>query len=201
MAKITKAGRPYLRGVERDTSGRSRGEPPEVARAVVMAQRIREVGPHWANNELAGFTLGLLHLRHRADKSDPSGITANQLHAGNEWAGICYRHARIMGYEQKRLRAWSPLVVRGIDCLPDPTDEDIADIRDRYRVCYDAIMELCRNHVDDKRGCKGGLRIRDVLYGVCVENWPVRMLGHDDYGHLRVGLNALGRALKTCNNS
>jgi hypothetical protein len=50
-------------------------------------------------------------------------------------------------------------------------------------------MESCRE-------LDMGLRARDVTYGVCVENWPIRIISPDDVGKLRTSLNYIGRALR-----
>ena len=40
-----------------------------------------------------------------------------------------------------------------------------------------------------------GMRVPIVTYGVCVENWSPAVLSPRDLGHLRIGLNALGKVV------
>ena len=65
----------------------------------------------------------------------------------------------------------------------EPDHDTIMAIRQRWRACYDAIVER-------------GIRTRDVLFGVVIEEWPASSLRPDDYGLLREGLNAIARAMR-----
>lgn len=186
---VKRKGRPRKTTVRRDARGKSRGEPPDLVRSVVLAYRTREVGKLHAGDPLAGFTLGRLLLRHRTDRTDPSGVTELQYNAGETWANIVRRHARIMGYSLDQPKALQFERIGGVDCSEPPSDQEVAKTRDDFRLCYDALMAACQ--IPEA----GGLRIRDVTYGVCVENWPANRLTMPDYGCLRLGLNALARAL------
>jgi hypothetical protein len=145
------------------------------------------IEPSHSPDRLAGFTLGRLLLRHRQSPRSEGSITERQYNAGSEWTAIVHRHAAINGY---RLTVHSPSfsMVGGMSCARDPSFEEVSGVRRKWSGCYNALMEACRTF--------GGVRIRDVTYGVCVENWPLDALSRDDYGMLRVGLNAIGRALK-----
>ncbi len=188
--------RPRKKNVQRSASGKSRGEKAEIA-PEVLAVRIRENKRHGLEldspgDALAGFTLGVLLLRNRQDKSNPGSITQAQYDAGDRWASIVRRHANIMGYELKRGagQVKSPsfsMVGGGKNTSPEPSDDKIAEARDQFRITYDAIMAVCRDH---------GIAVRDILFAVCVDNRPVLELSEADYGNLRLGLNALVRALR-----
>ena len=79
----------------RDRSGKSRGELETVA-PEVLAMRARDltrdnVSPVHAGDALAGFTLGRLLLRHRADRSDPGSITQRNTMPATIGPGSCAR--------------------------------------------------------------------------------------------------------------
>lgn len=186
-----RSGRKRKPNVIRDRTGKSRGEPQVVAAEVrAVRERILEsqgINTEEALNPLAGFTLGKLLLRHRADESDPGAISREQYEAGEEWCRIVHRHAAIMGY---RLNIHTPsfVMVGGMSVGgAEPDEEQVIAVRRRWSDCYSALMDVCRVH---------GLRVRNVTYGVCVENWPIERLSEADYGALRVGLNALSTMLK-----
>jgi hypothetical protein len=201
--------RPRKKNVIRDAAGKSRGEPmgihPEtlaVRERQLVALRIplqftrmemgRSITKRTAEDRLSGFTLGVLRLR---PQGDPGAISEAQFDAGDTFCKIVHRHAAVMGY---RLSVPSPgfvmqsrgssSVVEDDVCLLEHkhTEECHPVVRRKFRACFDALMEETRKH---------GKRIWQVTYGVCVENWPPGALSMADYGHLRTGLNALGRAI------
>lgn len=143
----------------------------------------------FADNRLSGFTLGKLYLRYKTYSADPSGITGRQFSWGNRWCGIVHAHARIMGY---RLSVKSPsfIMVAGQSggAEPEPDEEEVMEIRRQFSDCYNMLMAASRDH---------GLRVRDITYGICIENWPIGTLQGDDIGLLRVGLNSVGKGLAT----
>ncbi len=200
-------GRPRLKGARRIKSGKYQGQSkgmPEQIHPETIAVRNRElerdglvvafakneggraVIKRTADDRLSGFTLGRLLLRYRQDKSNPSSISDVQFEAGEAWHRIVRQHAMIHGY-QLSVRSPSFVMVggRGEGSLPD--GETIARVKKQFQGCYDAIMESCKDH---------GLQLRNILYGVVVENWPASCLSHEDYGLLREGLNALARVLR-----
>ncbi len=189
-----RTGRKRKPNVRRDARGKSRGEI-EAIDPDSIAVRVRELrkagftagfaGRH-ASDALAGFTLGVLHLRWQANKDDPGGISREQFDTGQAWNRLVRRHAAIMGY---RLTIHTPsfiMVGGGIDCAPEPEEREIVGIRRKWSDCYNALMSACRDH---------GLRVSIVTYGACIENWPVGALSHKDLGDLRIGLNALGQVV------
>ncbi len=186
-------GRPRNPNVVRDKQGKSRGEP-EVISAAVLSVRERDmkldgVKLEHSRDRYAGFSLGRLMLRGRdADKSqiaDPGSITVSQFDAGEKWSSIVHRHAGIMGYRLSTTPT-STVMLGGGATPKEPDEDQIATIRGQYRDCYNALMAACRDH---------GLRVRDVTYGIAVENWPLQRLSEADYGLLRIGLNSLARIL------
>ena len=187
-------GRRRKRNVLRDARGKSRGEP-EGVHPETIAVRLRDL---WrdgvpardsrdALDALAGFTLGRLLLRNRADPGDPGSINELQYQAGQEWAKLVRRHAAIMGYALGSPKSPSfMLVATGFSCAQEPGAEEIVQVRRRWSDCYRVLMDVCRTH---------GLAVRDILYAVCIENRPIEFLTPADYGNLRIGLNAMVRAL------
>lgn len=190
-------GRKRNAGAHRDANGVSRDHEHkqktdyEASLAVRAASLVLErVVPtekgveSFADNRLAGFTLGKLYLRFKADRRDPSGISGKQFSWGNRWCGIIHAHSRVMGY---RMSVKSPSFVMvgggtgGEE--PEPDAEEIAKVRDDFRQCYNALMLTCRDH---------GIGVSKVTYGVAVENWPLAALSEADFGLLRLGLNTLG---------
>lgn len=186
--------RPRKENVVRDKTGKSRGEREEIhpETLAVRSRELRNAGltesfaTHNAANALAGFTLGVLHLRWQANKDDPGGISADQYNAGQSWAQIVHRHAAIMGY---KLHIHTPsfvMVGGGAGSGTEPTEEEILAVRRRWSDCYNSLMQTCRDH---------GHRVSVVTYGVCVENWPVAAVTPADHGRLRLGLNSIVRII------
>lgn len=193
-----RTGRKRNPNVLRDASGKSRGEKA-VVHPETVAVRERELlkmglplKGSQALDQLAGFTLGCLLLRGRANKDDPGGISQDQYDAGDAWQKLCRRHAAIMGY---KLSVKSPsflMVAGGLNTAPEPDETEIERVKAKWSACYDKIMEVCR---EEKLRGRDILRARDVVYGVCVENWPLSHLRAGDFGLLRLTLNALGKVL------
>lgn len=190
---IKRAGRKRKQHTVRDAKGVSRGELTEVVKSVVWAQRAKTMPAEWVREDEAGYVLGILYLRHKASPCDPSGITQAQKDAGNQWAAIVRRHAVVMGYELKPQRAAS--FERISQTTGNPFEEDpekIALVRDQFGSCWDALAETCRT--PSRHGRPYGMRLMNVTYAACVDN---RMPETEaDFGFLRLGLNALARALK-----
>lgn len=189
-----RTGRKRKPNVRRDRSGKSRGEP-EVIHAETLAARARELraagfearfaGKH-ATDALAGFTLGVLHLRWQASKDDPGGISPEQFNAGQAWTRLVHRHAAIMGYSLTIRTPSFIMVGGGVTCVAEPEEEEITKVRRRWSDCYNALMSAARDH---------GLRVPVATYGVCVENWSPSVLSREDLGLLRIGLNVLAKVV------
>lgn len=200
-------GRKRKTNVIRDKSGKSRGEPHEVAPEVlaVRERNLRELGvpltferkeqtpQGWAmivnrtaTDRLSGFTLGVLLLRHRSDPGNPGSISQVQYDAGEAWTRIVHRHAAIMGYSLTTPSPSFAMVGGGRGIGLDPEDEVVQRIRRQWRECYDALMRVSAEH---------NAPIWQLTYAVAVENRPTQFLSTMDYGHLRTGLNTLVRVL------
>ena len=128
----------------------------------------RFAGKH-ASDALAGFTLGVLHLRWQACKDDPGGLSPEQFNTAQAWTRIVHRHAAIMGYSLTIRTPSFIMVGGGVSCLAEPEEQEITSVRRRWSDCYNALMAAARDH---------GMRVPVVTYGVCVENWPPLALSH-----------------------
>ena len=189
-----RTGRKRKLNVRRDASGKSRGEigaidPDSIAvrvRELVKAGFTDGFAGRHASDALAGFTLGVLHLRWQANKDDPGGISHEQFNAGQAWNRLAHRHAAIMGYNLNIRTPSFIMVGGGTSCLAEPDAQEIIGVRRKWSDSYNALMSACRDH---------GLRVSIVTYGVCIENWPVGALSYEDLGLLRIGLNAIGKVV------
>lgn len=189
-----RTGRKRKPNVRRAANGKSRGAPDAIdpETLAVRARELRNAGfaPHFAgkhaSDALAGFTLGVLHLRYQADRNDPGGISPEQFNAAQAWTRIVHRHAAIMGYTLSVRTPSFIMVGGGITCLAEPDEKEITGVRRQWSDCYNALMSAARDH---------GLRVSIVTYGVCIENWPAGALSGEDLGLLRIGLNALGKVV------
>jgi hypothetical protein len=114
----------------------------------------------------------------------PGGISPEQFNAGQAWTRLVHRHAAIMGYSLNIRTPSFIMVGGGATCLAEPEQKEIVAVRRQWFDCYNTLMGAARDH---------GLRVSIVTYGVCVENWPVGALSREDFGMLRIGLNALGK--------
>jgi hypothetical protein len=193
---MSQFGRKRKPNVIRDAGGKSRGEPDGV-HPETIAVRLRELRRdgvpvrdcQGALDALAGFTLGRLLLRNRADPGDPGSVNEQQYDAGQEWAKLVRRHAAIMGYGLGPPQSPSFVMAgSGPSCAAEPGAAEIMAVRRQWSDCYRALMDVCRTH---------GLAVRDIVYAVCVENRNINSLSPRDFGNLRIGLNALVRILQT----
>jgi hypothetical protein len=180
-ATMSRSGRKRKMGVARDAAGRSRNESrPDEIRAVVLAQRVREVGAAHAADPLAGSSLGRLLLR--------GDITQAWHDAGDRWAALVRRHAVLMGYSITRSAPSFVMVGNGLSCRPEPDEDVITRTRRDYSDCYRALMNA-------------GLEIREgtsvalICYAVCVDDRAVESLSEHDINNLRAGLGALAKVL------
>src|SRR5437764_10130381 len=147
-------GRKRNPNVIRDARGKSRGEP-EGVHPETIAVRLRELrcegvpvrDRQGALDPLAGFTLGRLLLRNRADPGDPGSVNEQQYNAGQEWAKLVRRHAVLMGYALGTPKSPSFVVVgAGLSCAGEPDKAEIMAVRRQWTDCYRALMEVCRTH-------------------------------------------------------
>jgi hypothetical protein len=191
-------GRRRKQNVIRDHTGKSRGELDTIA-PEVLAMRARDlmrdnISPVHAGDALAGFTLGRLLLRHRADRSDPGSITPQQYDAGDDWSRIVRAHARVMGYSLNRPSPSFVMVGTGLSCASDPEQGEVLRIRRKYSDCYAALIEA--GMAFKGRGQATGMEVAMICWDVCISNRPISTLSAADYGNLRAGLNALAKVLR-----
>ena len=182
----------------RDPSGKSRGERETIA-PEVLAMRARDlmrdnVSPLHAGDALAGFTLGRLLLRHRADRSDPGSITPQQYDAGDDWSRIVRAHARVMGYSLGRPSPGFVMAGTGLSCASDPEQGEVLRIRRKYSDCYAALIDA--GTLFKGQGKVTGVEVAMICWDVCINNRPISTLSAADYGNLRAGLNALAKVLR-----
>lgn len=201
---VEKRGRKRKSGVNRTKSGQiSRagegGIHPETM--LVRERQLKSVGlvlefnkleggrtvtKRTAEDRLSGYTLGQLRLRKQQDDKNPGGISLDQFEAGEAWASLVI--ARKSLDDSRKLSAKTPSfsMVAGGGSSGEMDQDRIDRIRKRWDSCEAAL-----------NGCTGDpvWKIKQVLYGVCVENWPMAQLSEIDLGQLRTGLNAIGRAL------
>src|SRR4029077_17551393 len=117
--------------------------------------------------------------------SNPSGVSQRQYNTAVRLTQNILRHAGVPGYSLN-LRSQAFLTLGRPGVMPLPDEDRIAQIRVEFTACYDAIMRVCRQH---------DLGARDLVYGVCVQNWPIGMLA-ERFGLLRTVLNEVGDALR-----
>jgi len=184
-------GRPRVINVERHPSGRAVEPPSAVHRETVEVRardaRLAGLQADQALDPLAGYSLGQMLLRGRMDPGDPGSISQAQFDAGTSWAALVRRHAIIMGYSLGASAGAAGHMVGGNGgSNQEPDEAEIIAVRRRWSDGYRAIMDACRQH---------GLAVRDAVYAVCVDDAPIVCVTQEQFGLLRIGLNALARAL------
>ena len=146
----------------------------------------KTVNRRTAEDRLSGYTLGQLYLRKLQDDKNPGVISESQFDAGEAWAILVVARKSID--DSRKLSAKTPSfsMVAGGGGSGEMDQDRIDRIRKRWAECEAAL-----------NGCTGEpvWKIKQVLYGVCVENWPMAQLSDVDLGQLRTGLNAVRRAL------
>jgi hypothetical protein len=174
------AGRPRKPG-PRHPSGRPRSAnraTERAAHAIRLQYRYRDLclfGISYERASQAEWTvLGIL----REVGEDRGGISDRQYWAGSHWCWVCHRHARVLGYAIGRP---AQLSLEGRSLDREPTDEEIAQVRDDWRLCHDALCAAARLY---------GERVLHDTYNSCVLDRPPRSLQA-----LNLGLNALCRVL------
>lgn len=140
-----------------------------------------------ATDRLSGFTLGRLYLRWQQDHGNPGSISRDQFEAGEAWASLAIARKSID--DSRRLGPKSPsfsLISAGRS-FGDMDPDRVERIKSRWSACDGALNEVCQHH---------GWQVKQVLYGVCLENWPIENISEMDFGLLRTGLNTVGRVLR-----
>lgn len=147
----------------------------------------REVVKKTAGDRLSGYTLGRLLLRYRQDKSNPGSISQEQFDAGEAWASLLVARKALDDSHKLSAKTPSFIMVGGSGSSREIDQDRINRIRNRWAACQAVLDEACTHH---------GWKLRQVLIGVCVENWPIDQITEQDFGLLRTGLNELGRLLR-----
>jgi hypothetical protein len=183
-----RTGRKRKSNVVRFPGGKVAREHPDVVRAVVIAQRRKEVPPDQAGDPLAGHTLGRLRLRWRAGTDQPPDAISEEQYVTGEWYGsLCVRHAALMGYATGSPRAAAfERLGAGVSCAAEPDEEVILKTRRLFGDCYRALMETGRL-------VRAGPRLGMLVYDVCLDRRHPDSLSTGEIGNLKLGLNALGR--------
>lgn len=199
MMAATKLGRPPNPNAKRDNTGKSRGEPEHVIKAVAWAYRAKEVGDKHKADPLAESLLGRLKLIGDSNSrlpvtatQDPAGISEDQYNTGFAFAMLIHRHANIMGISLGNIKAASfMMVASGLSILPEPDEEVIMKIKGRMRDCDRVLLDAGNQYGQ-------GSRVRTITYDVCLDRMKFADLQFTPHGmgNLRVGLNALGRVLR-----
>jgi hypothetical protein len=202
IIRVKRRGRKPKSDVSRFPCGKVREENPESVIAVAVAHRVRD-GVKYEDavvrdertrqvvgaNPLAGFTLGRLYQRGRAD--DAGGISRAQYEAGCMYAQIVHQHAAIMGYSLGSPKSPGFESVGGVSLRPEPDEEVILRARRKFSDCYRALMD-----VGKELGV--GTRVATITYDACLDRATFVSLQVDEaaLGNLRAGLNALVRIFR-----
>jgi hypothetical protein len=194
-----RTGRRRNKHALRDANGKSRGESPEMIRAVALSYRARDVGWAAAGDPLAGYTLGRLFLRYqRSGFQDPGAIDERQFNAGQRYANLIRRHAGLMGLSLGNPKSQGfELVASGLSCAQEADDETVLKVRRQWNDCYRALMEAGRQFELGPEGIKSRTRQRvaTLTYDVCLDRVSAETLTRSDIGLLRIGLNTLAKVL------
>lgn len=187
--QIIRTGRKRSETVIRDSSGKSRGEPEHVIKAIAWAYRTREVGEVWKNEPNVESVLGRLKLIGGPSGDMLRGISLTQFNAGVDFGRLVRRYAKIMGIPMGSPK--SPgfeMVAGGISIAPEPDEKIIFDTKRDYA---DAISMLC----DADRSMGTGNKIQKITKAVCMEliSWGDFQADEMNIGNLKYGLNTLAR--------
>jgi hypothetical protein len=144
----------------------------------------REVWKRTAEDRLSGYTLGKLLLRHRQDKT--KGITQQQFDLGEAWGSLAMTRKSIDDSRRLSAKSASFVMVAGGVSNVEMNDERAGRIKSKWDDCNKAI---------DRKFPRSAWKVRQVLYGVCVENWPLAQVSESDLELLRTGLDTVGEAL------
>ncbi len=178
---MTRLGRKRKTNVARGAHGKSRGERPDEIMAVVLGQPHRRFAETPRDARL-GYPLGRLCLA--------GYITEKQHDAGQRWAAIVRRYAALMGFRLENPETPNvELVASGSSCAAEPDEKVILALRRDYNDAY-AALELVGRHTKTGRGPL------KICRQICVQEIDEAILWPHRIGDLRIGLNALVRALE-----
>ena len=168
----------------RDESGKSRDHERsqrEDYEARLVRRKLELIGegisPDHAHLGLAGFTLGKLYLKTKANPQAPDGISRQQYNTAERVGRILRAYNLISAGTRRSASAGA---------AHELSDSDIARIRDEFKIVYDAIAEFAGT---DRANRNAGY----IVYGICVDNWPA--LSPEDCQVFRGAINNVDRAL------
>jgi hypothetical protein len=188
MARLNKRKLGAARNQQKTIPGQPGIHPETIASRLRRLDRagIRARSARDALDPLAGSTLGLLLMRHRASPHDPGSVDEQQYEAGQAWAKLAVRYAVLMGYTIGSETSWLVAALRGLSCKQEPAAAEVERVRKLWSDCNQALADVRKLY---------GFPVRAITYAVCIENRRIEALSPDDYGNLRIGLNALGKVL------
>jgi len=142
----------------------------------------REVEKRTAEDRLSGYTLGKLLLRSR--QGLPGGITQQEFDALEAWASLVVARKAID--DSRKLEAKTPsfIMVGGGGHSTEIAQDRIDRIRRRWFECEFELNQL-----------QCPWKIKQAMYGVCLEAWPLSQVSEADLSNLRTGAQAIICAL------
>lgn len=139
----------------------------------------REVEKRTAEDRLSGYTLGKLLLRTR--QGQPNGINQAQFEALEAWSSLVAARKSID--DSRKLDAKTPSfgMVGGGGYASEGMDQSRIDrIRRRWFECEYELNQL-----------QCPWKVKQVMYGVCAEGWPLDQITEIDLSNLRTGADAI----------
>ena len=142
----------------------------------------REVEKRTAEDRLSGYALGKLLLRTR--QGNHNGITQQQFDALEAWASLVVARKSID--DSRKLEAKTPsfAMVGGGGQSSEIDQDRVNRIR---RLWFECEYEL------NQLQCPW--KVKQVMYGVCVEGWELSQISEADLSNLRTGATAIIAAL------
>lgn len=176
-------GRPRKKDVERHPNGTIRhSERKQEVMGVALNQRIRMgVDPNVAKDPLYGFALGRLR--------STNALSQQQYETGQKFQSVVERYLSLNGLSRGTARSASLAeMMSGMSCVTEPTEEQIADIRNDYKLTMAALQNgLMREDFHDAVNILMQVVIRDEDISGGPYQYSNRI------GLLRYGLNVLAR--------
>lgn len=142
----------------------------------------REVEKRTAEDRLSGYTLGKLLLRSR--QGIPGGISQPEFDALEAWASMVIARKTID--DSRKLEAKTPsfIMVGGGGFSTEIDQDKVNRIRRKWFECEFELNQL-----------QCPWKVKQVMYGVCLEGWPLCQLSETDISNLHTGAQAVLVAL------
>jgi hypothetical protein len=139
----------------------------------------REVEKRTAEDRLSGYTLGKLLLRTR--QGQPNGINQAQFEALEAWSSLVVARKSIDDSRKLESKTPSFVMVGGGGDSSEGLDQSKIDrIRRRWLECEYELNQL-----------QCPWKIKQAMYGVCMEGWLLDQLSEMDLSNLRTGADAV----------